>query len=67
MAPPIHEYQCQKCGKIKEEVYLMSETPPPKISCKCGEGSEAVKIISASNFSLSGRDWPSKDIKNRRR
>jgi putative FmdB family regulatory protein len=47
----IYEYQCEKCGKIKEVIQKVNDSAP--ICCKV----PMKKLISPSNFILKGTGW----------
>ncbi len=40
---PLYEYECKKCGKIKEEFFYVKDMAK-KIKCECGDSMD--KIIS---------------------
>lgn len=52
---PIYEFECPKCYKRWEVLFLSPEDNPIMECPKCGEPSE--KIISPSNFHLKGDGW----------
>ena len=57
---PIYEYQCSKCGFIKETFHKISEEP--KITCpECSHLMK--KLISSSSFHLKGSGWYVTDYK----
>lgn len=60
---PIYEYECQKCGKITEELQSFSDPPLKKCGyCKKGK---LEKLISLSSFKLEGSGWYATDYASR--
>ena len=59
---PIYEYQCSKCSKIIEKIYL-SNVDIQHVICSCNN--VAHKIISKSSFHLSGSGWSSEGYQKR--
>jgi putative FmdB family regulatory protein len=51
---PIYEYECEKCGKVKEAFQNFSEKPLS--ACEHCSG-KLHKIISQSTFHLKGTGW----------
>ena len=51
---PIYEYECKKCGQIKEVFQKFSDKPLTK--CKKCSG-KLHKLISHSSFHLKGTGW----------
>ena len=50
---PIHEYQCEKCGHIFEEVSLKMSDAKKSSECpKCNK--DARKLISSGSFTVHG-------------
>ena len=62
---PTFDFGCEQCGKVMEEVYLLSEKVPETIPCSCGGTRK--KQIGSPALHFIGRGWPSKDVKNRRK
>ncbi|MBW1712484.1 MAG: zinc ribbon domain-containing protein [Deltaproteobacteria bacterium] len=50
---PIYEYQCQKCGQIKEAFQKFSDEPLTVCSC----GGQLKKLMSLNSFHLKGSGW----------
>ena len=61
---PIYEYECKKCGQIKEVFQKFSDKPLTK--CKQCSG-KLHKLISHSSFHLKGTGWYVTDYANRSR
>lgn len=58
---PIYEYECKKCGEIKEVMQKFSDRP----LAKCGNCSGKLqKLISQSSFHLKGTGWYVTDYAN---
>jgi putative FmdB family regulatory protein len=51
---PIYEYQCTKCGQVKETWQKFSD--PPVTECDLCHG-KMKKLISQSSFHLKGTGW----------
>lgn len=51
---PIYEYQCEKCGEIKEVLQKFSDRPLRK--CRKCSG-KLHKLISPTTFHLKGEGW----------
>jgi putative FmdB family regulatory protein len=51
---PIYEYECTKCGNIKEALQKFSDKPLTK--CKHCSG-KLNKLVSQSTFHLKGTGW----------
>ena len=51
---PIYEYECMKCGEIKEITQKFSDKPLTK--CKHCSG-KLQKLVSQSTFHLKGTGW----------
>ena len=51
---PIYEYECTKCGEIKEVMQKFSDKPIAKCSRCAGK---LQKLISQSTFHLKGTGW----------
>lgn len=51
---PIYEYECMKCGEIKEVTQKFSDKPLTK--CKHCSG-KLQKLVSQSTFHLKGTGW----------
>jgi len=51
---PIYEYECMKCGEIKEVIQNFSDKPLNK--CKHCSG-KLQKLVSQSTFHLKGTGW----------
>lgn len=51
---PIYEYECTKCGKIKEAIQNFSDKPLTKCNHCSGK---LHKLISQSSFHLKGTGW----------
>jgi putative FmdB family regulatory protein len=49
---PIHEFECEKCGKVEEVIFRVSDTLPSLVECRCG--GMAKKIISRVNLAIGG-------------
>jgi putative FmdB family regulatory protein len=59
---PIYEYECTKCGEIKEVMQKFSDRP----LAKCGKCSGKLqKLISHSSFHLKGTGWYVTDYANK--
>ena len=59
---PIYEYECEKCGRITEELQGFNDRPLKK--CKHCKG-KVHRIISLSSFQLTGTGWYATDyVKN---
>lgn len=58
---PIYEYECKKCGQIKEVFQKFSDKPLTK--CKKCSG-KLHKLISHSSFHLKGTGWYVTDYAN---
>lgn len=56
---PVYIYLCKKCGKKKEKIHKMDESPT--IRCYCGQ--TMVIELQSTAFKLKGHGWPSKDMK----
>ncbi len=61
---PIYEYECSKCGEIKELFQKFSDKPLVKCSRCRGE---LHKLISHSSFHLKGNGWYVTDYANKSR
>ena len=59
---PIYEYQCTKCGKIKEAIQNFSDKPLTKCNHCSGK---LHKLISQSSFHLKGTGWYVTDYANK--
>lgn len=59
---PIYEYECTKCGKIKEAIQRFSDKPLTK--CKHCSG-KLHKLISQNSFHLKGTGWYVTDYANK--
>ena len=59
---PIYEYECTKCGKIKEAIQNFSDKP--LIKCNHCSG-KLHKLISQSTFHLKGTGWYVTDYANK--
>lgn len=59
---PIYEFECEKCGKVKEH-YTSSHKGNGKLTCDCGGSLK--KIISQSSFILKGSGWYATDYANK--
>ena len=51
--PPIHEYECPKCGKEQEVLQRHDAEPPKCFACDVPMD----KKISKSTFNLVGSGW----------
>ncbi len=51
---PVYEYECTRCGQIKEAFQKISDSP--LTTCSNCEGS-LKKLISQSTFHLKGSGW----------
>ena len=51
---PIYEYECMKCGRIKEVLQKISDNPLTQ--CEHCSG-ELHKLVSQSSFHLKGTGW----------
>ena len=51
---PVYEYECTKCGQMKEAFQKISDSP--LTTCSNCEGS-LKKLISQSTFHLKGSGW----------
>ena len=59
---PIYEYECMKCGEIKEVIQKFSDKP--LIKCKHCSG-KLQKLVSQSTFHLKGTGWYVTDYANK--
>ncbi len=59
---PIYEYECTKCGKIKEAIQNFSDKPLTKCNHCSGK---LHKLISQSSFHLKGTGWYVTDYANK--
>ena len=59
---PIYEYECMKCGEIKEVMQKCSDKPLFK--CKRCSG-KLQKLVSQSTFHLKGTGWYVTDYANK--
>ena len=55
---PIYEYECEKCGRVMEELQGFSD--PPLKKCKYCKG-KVHRLISLSSFQLNGTGWYATD------
>jgi len=55
---PIYEYECEKCGRVMEE--LQGFNDPPLKKCKYCKG-KVHRLISLSSFQLNGTGWYATD------
>lgn len=59
---PIYEYECTKCGRIREALQKFSDKPLTK--CRHCSG-KLVKLVSHSSFHLKGTGWYVTDYANK--
>jgi putative FmdB family regulatory protein len=59
---PIYEYECTKCGQIKEAFQRFSDKPLSKCSHCSGK---LQRLISHSSFHLKGSGWYVTDYANK--
>jgi len=59
---PIYEYECTKCGKIKEVLQKFSDKPLTKCQSCTGK---LHKLVSQSTFHLKGTGWYVTDYANK--
>jgi putative FmdB family regulatory protein len=59
---PIYEYECTKCGKIKEAIQKFSDKPLTKCNHCSGK---LHKLISQNSFHLKGTGWYVTDYANK--
>jgi len=58
---PLHDFKCNKCEHIFEELVKISETTNP-VCPECA--SETEKLIGLSSFRLKGAGWYATDYKD---
>jgi putative FmdB family regulatory protein len=59
---PVYEYQCSRCGHLKEVFQKISESPL-EVCPRCN--GKLKKIISQSTFHLKGSGWYVTDYANK--
>ena len=61
---PVYEYKCPNCKRVFENYESLHEKNDGFVCKHCHI--KCKKLISLTSFILEGKDWPSKEFKNKK-